>query len=193
MHSGQHHHTPGDEELIARYRAGDRDALGTLFSRYSALVYGVCLKYLKDREESRDAVLQIFEKLMTDLHRVHIETFRPWLHTVARNHCLMFLRKKHPERLGEFQERQLADTDSGAFDVEKEERLNLLEEAIQELSAPQQDCIRKFYLQGQSYQQVCDSTGFSMNEVKSHLQNGRRNIKIRMLQKQREFPTQNQP
>ena len=83
-----------DADLVQLYReSGDAQHLGTLFKRYSTLILGVCMKYLKNHAESEDAVMEIFEKLHLDLKRVDIDYFRGWLYTVARNHCLMKLRK----------------------------------------------------------------------------------------------------
>ena len=58
------------------------------------LVYGVCLKYLKNRDESKDAVMQIFEKLIIEIPKQKIENFRSWLYVVTKNYCLMQLRSQ---------------------------------------------------------------------------------------------------
>ena len=174
-----------DLELVALYKQGDKNALGTLFKRYTGQLYGVCLKYLKDPDESQDAVMNVFEKLQTDLFKHEITFFKSWLHTVTRNHCLMVLRT----RKGIYHQ-PLEDEISGLEVVEKEAlwhpddaadketTFKNLEEAIKILKDEQRICIELFYLQEKSYKEVSDLTGLSLLNVKSHIQNGKRNLKI---------------
>jgi RNA polymerase sigma factor (sigma-70 family) len=171
-----------DADLVQLYRkSGDVQHLGTLFKRYSGLILGVCMKYLKNHAESEDAVMEIFEKLHLDLKRVEVDYFRGWLHTVARNHCLMKLRKagldiEFPEDLP-----PIAASEDDDFDVEKEASLQQLEQALPHLKAEQKWCIELFYLQEKSYKQVAVETGFTLNEVKTHIQNGKLNLKKLMF------------
>ncbi len=169
-----------DTDLVRLYRASD-DAthLGTLFKRYSGAILGVCMKYLKNKGESEDAVMEIFEKLHLDLKRVEIDYFRGWLFMVAKNHCLMKLRKaglnvEFPDALP-----HVAEVDD--FDLEKEATLQQLEQALPHLKDEQRRCIELFYFQEKSYKEVATLTGFSLNEVKTHLQNGKMNLKKVML------------
>ncbi|MBX7093545.1 MAG: sigma-70 family RNA polymerase sigma factor [Flavobacteriales bacterium] len=169
-----------DEEIVKKYSSvGDPSLVGVLYERHAHLVFAVCMKYLKNTEESRDAVLNIFEKLMHDLKLHSIENFKSWLHSVARNHCLMLLRKSNNqgkekdidelEHLLEEQQEEIQLT---------EDLLNQLPDAINQLNPEQKTCIELFYLQDKSYQEVADITGFDLNKVKSHIQNGKRNLKI---------------
>jgi RNA polymerase sigma factor (sigma-70 family) len=170
-----------DADLVQLYRASD-DArhLGMLFKRYSGAILGVCMKYLKNKTESEDAVMEIFEKLHLDLKRVEIDYFRGWIFMVAKNHCLMKLRKaglnvEFPDVLP-----QVAAADDD-FDLEKEATLQQLEKALPYLKYEQRQCIELFYLKEKSYKQVAQETGFTLNEVKTHLQNGKMNLKKVML------------
>src|SRR5690606_24547652 len=81
------------------YETGDLEVLGKLYEPYMFLIFGLCLKYLKDTSKSEDAVMQIFESLIKKLRIHRVENFKAWLYTVARNHCLMQLRVegKQPE------------------------------------------------------------------------------------------------
>ena len=166
-----------DADLVQLYRkSGDAGHLGTLFKRYSGAILGVCRGYLKNQAESEDAVMEIFEKLHLDLKRAEIDYFRGWLYTVARNHCLMKLRKagldvEFPEDLPP------VAADDEEFDLEKEEALQHLERALPHLKEEQRQCIDLFYLQEKSYKQVAIETGFTLNEVKTHIQNGKLNLK----------------
>jgi RNA polymerase sigma factor (sigma-70 family) len=169
-----------DDELVNSYRQnGDIAVLGKLYERYMPLVFGVCLKYLKDEEQSRDAVMSIFEELVIKVKQHQIKQFRAWLYVLSRNHCLMQLRsgKKLPTvELDEFMEFSPVlhpdDNDS------KEQALQALEGCIEKLVQAQQQTIRLFYLDEKCYKEIADTTGFTMNEVKSYIQNGKRNLKI---------------
>ncbi|MDQ2658591.1 MAG: sigma-70 family RNA polymerase sigma factor [Bacteroidota bacterium] len=172
-----------DEELIALYKkTEDLDIVGILYDRYTALTFGVCLKYLKDREESRDAVMQIFEKLIISLKTHEINVFKAWLYVTARNHCLMHLRSrkgKNFEELSPF----LVETGSNGHHEhgrEIEDDLNRLEQCINSLVAEQQQCVRLFYLEQKCYREITQATGYDLKKVKSYIQNGKRNLKICM-------------
>jgi RNA polymerase sigma factor (sigma-70 family) len=176
-----------DPELIERYRRdGDKLLVGILFKRYTHLVLGVCMKYLKNENDSKDAVMQIFEKLFTDLNKYPVGHFKSWLHTVTKNYCLMQIRSKRGKHF-----EPIEDAD-GSIEVvesaaslhpandEKEERLSLMEKGILELNEEQRTCVKLFYLEELSYQQVADRTGYNLLQVKSYIQNGKRNLRIFM-------------
>jgi RNA polymerase sigma factor (sigma-70 family) len=172
-----------DEELISSYHSsGDKAYVGELYIRYAHLMYGVCLKYYRDRELAKDAVLQIFEKLFESLKKHTPENTKTWLMFVARNYCISDLRKK-----------QVKDQKHAAYEKDeeeplfaeenddkqiKEERLSRLEDAVGALGEEQRLCIELFYLKDKSYKEICDITGMSEKQVKSHIQNGKRNLKL---------------
>ena len=172
-----------DEELIGLYKeSGKLDIVGELYNRYTALVYGVCLKYLKNREESRDAVMQIFEKLIVSLKEHEVNIFKPWLYVTSRNYCLMQLRAqkgKNFEELSPFlMENGAAMHQEQGLDVEA--NLQQLQRCIEELGTEQKQCVQLFYLDQKCYKEITESTGFDLNKVKSYIQNGKRNLKICM-------------
>ena len=171
-----------DLELVAAFcQQEERRALGLLYQRYGYLVVGLCLDYLKDREAARDATMEVFEKVTLKVCNQPIESFRAWLFYTSRNHCIDLLRKK-------IRERERARKISGGPVVESEEderplseiRLKQLPEALAALSLEQAACVRLFYLKGLSYAQVCELTGYELKKVKSNLQNGRRNLRIKL-------------
>lgn len=175
-----------DLELVALYQQShDKYYVGELFQRYSHLVFGLCLGYFEDRELARDAVLQLFEKLFEQLKKHKPENFKVWLTFVARNHCISEIRKMKT-RTGR-QEAYLKDEqaageetgDGGDNPAElREAGLQQLESAVQQLGEEQRTCIELFYFKEKSYKEICDLTGFSEKQVKSYLQNGKRNLKI---------------
>lgn len=183
-----------DRQLIVDYRnSGDKKAIGVLFERYSHLVFGVCMKYLKNEDDCKDATISIFEKVIEDLKRFDVEKFSYWIHTVARNYCLMQLRNRKAMLYVDDENGPGTDilVESSQLmhqsDEQKTEtQLQLLEEAMLQLNDAQQICVDLFYLKKYCYQDVAQITGFSLNEVKSHIQNGKRNLKIYMMKKNHE-------
>ena len=174
-----------DMKMLEKYLlSGDLEILGSVYSHYMQLVYGVCLKYLKDRDEAQDAVMGIFEKLITEIEKHKVENFRSWLYVLTRNYCLMKLRsdKREKERF-----RRMRYENSGfmenSFDVhpiDKERGIDdgLLEECIERLKEKQMQCIRLFYYEKRCYQEIADLLSVDEKKVKSHLQNAKRNLKI---------------
>ena len=183
-----------DQELISAWRLkSDRKALGVLFDRYSHLVFGVCMKYLKNEDDAKDATMAVYEKLMEDLKRFDVQKFSNWIHSVARNYCLMQLRSRKSmlyvdDENGPGWDAVVESHQPSHLSVAKdtEAELQLMEEAIQHLSEEQRICIELFYLKSYCYQDVAEISGFTMLEVKSYIQNGKRNLKIYMMKKNHE-------
>jgi len=178
LHSG--HSDESDEALVQRYRMeGKLEWLSVLFLRYAPLVYGVCLKYLEDRDDAKDAVMEIHERLIISLRQHEVSNFRAWLHVTARNHCLMILRSKksHPK-----EEITTAFMENGQSyhpedDIALAQDHERLAACLKTLPAPQQQCVSLFYLEDKSYREIIAFTGFDHNQVKSYIQNGKRNLR----------------
>jgi RNA polymerase sigma-70 factor (ECF subfamily) len=173
-----------DEELLVEFSSShDLEILGKLYLKYMHLVYGVCLKYLKNREEAMDAVMQIFEKLITDIPKQRIENFRSWLHVVTRNYCFMQLRTKsgEDEKLKEWflinkyveNEHYSHPIDNDQYKIDKQ-----LADCIEKLNDEQKECITRFYYENRCYKEIAVDLGIDEKKVKSNLQNGKRNLKI---------------
>lgn len=182
-----------DNALVSHYKSTtDNAVIGVLFERYTHLAFGVCMKYLKSEQESKDAVMQIFEKLISDLMKHEVQNFKYWIHTVCKNHCLMQLRaeKSLAEKKVEFKKDLpiIMENHSIAHHIQKEIELKHLSEAIKSLNDEQKICVELFYLKEKSYQEVAEITGFSLLNVKSYIQNGKRNLKL-FLEKKNEFRT----
>ena len=177
-----------DAELIALFtQKGEKEALGILFNRYSVMAVSVAHKYFKDRDKAADICMQVFEKLMTLLHKHPVDNFKSWLYKVVQNECLMELRKKQEIIAGSIEEEKKFSRimESGndlhpEVESEKETRLQNLEEAIKMLEPRQRTCIELFYLKEKSYAEIVADTGFEMMQVKSFIQNGKRNLQIKM-------------
>jgi len=178
-----------DQELLARYyEEHNNQWLGLLLQRYTLLLFGVCMKYIKEEEEARDCVQQIFVKVITELPRYHVEFFKAWIYTIARNHCLMRLRDRHRHQTT-LSETMLAAWDEAGGNTrhwEKEQLLQSMGQALEELGKEQKLCVTLFYLEKRSYQEIAASTGFSLMQVKSYIQNGKRNLKLLIEKRIRE-------
>lgn len=179
-----------DQELLEHFaRDQDNEWLGILLQRYTLLLLGVSMKYLKNEEEAKDSVQQVFLKVIQELKKYKVEYFKSWLYMVAKNHCLMKLRERQGKRTDEVTDSIAAmpqeETDR-QFLLENDHALDLMEGALKELNREQQQCVTLFYLQKKSYQEVSDETGFSMLQVKSYIQNGKRNLKILIEKKLQE-------
>ena len=195
-----------DQELLARYRAhGDVADLGRLYDRYLPEAFAVCRRYLAPPDEdAQDAAMHLFEHLVKVLRTHAPDNFAAWLHTTARNHCLMQLRAR--KRAGpsagplilSFPDaadvesaaaRHLPDAGQEADEAEEaEQRLQTVEAALAELPPAQRRCLEMFYLEKKSYREIALETGLDLNLVRSHLQNGKR-----MLRRQLEPPEAPKP
>ena len=172
-----------DSELVSNYQAsGNLETLATLYQRYMEQVYGVCFKYLKEPENARDAVMQIFEELTIKLKKHQVENFRSWLYTLARNYCLMQLRTPRNLKTIHLTEESVYSEDEMHLNgiPEKEENLRKMENCLQTLVPEQKQAVELFYLQQKCYREIAVITGLDWNKVRSCIQNGRRNLKICM-------------
>lgn len=171
-----------DRELIDQYKtSGTLEILGELYQRYMDLVYGVCLKYLKEPEDAKDCVLNIFEELISKLKKHEVENFKGWLHQLAKNHCLMKLRKQKivPVNIDVsfMQSEENVHLDE---ELEKEENFKRMQYCLEQLADQQKEVIELFYYKNKCYQEIAEITGLDNNKVRSFIQNGRRNLKICM-------------
>ena len=173
-----------DDALLKQYiQTANQEYLGHLYSRYIPLVYGLCLKYLQQKEAAEDAVVNIYEELVQKTRNYQIDNFKTWLYSVAKNHCLQALRKKKNTFIEEI---ELSDMDSNEFehlidvdeDKEKEEALNY---CLDTLSEEQRQCVVHFFFDELSYADIVEKTGYASSKVKSYIQNGKRNLKTCIL------------
>ncbi len=177
----RNHNDKDDQELLQHfYNDGNNEWLGILLSRYTMLLFGVCMKYLKNEEEAKDAVQQVFLKVINELKKYPVSYFKSWLYMVAKNHCLMKLRDKGKYTYGIDEQAIAAPQDLPDMRAleEKDKTLDQMSEALLKLNNEQQLCVTLFYLEKKSYQQIASQTGYSMMQVKSHIQNGKRNLKL---------------
>lgn len=172
-----------DHELVGQYRTGGSlEILGDLFSRYMEMLYGVCLKYLKEPGEAQDAVMAIFEELIPKMKQHEVQNFKSWTYTLAKNHCLMKLRQQKKMPATNLDDGFMqSEADEHLKDVlDREAHFRQLDECMEQLAAGQRKVVDLFYLQGKCYNEISAETGLEWNNVRSSLQNGRRNLKLCM-------------
>jgi RNA polymerase sigma factor (sigma-70 family) len=169
-----------DAELLAKYYSTQNtDWLGILLQRYTVLLYGVGIKYFKDEAAAKDMVQTVFYKVLQEMHKHQVTYFKSWLYTIAKNCCLMELRKKGLTTTALPDDTAVAAENTNAEEhLTKERNLTFMEEAIEELNQAQKQCITLFYLYKKSYQEIVAITNYDLLQVKSHIQNGKRNLKI---------------
>lgn len=180
-----------DDDLLLLIRANNLEAMNEIFVRYSLLVKGVCLKYLKNEAEAEDLMMELFSKLSNKVQNHTISNFRSWLYSVSKNECLMLLRK-NKINLADSEKELLKLTEDSVESLQlaqlNEEKLNLLYRAIEDLNHEQKKCVELFYLKDKSYDEIASSTGYDLKKVKSYIQNGKRNLKLK-LEHLNEFKT----
>jgi RNA polymerase sigma-70 factor (ECF subfamily) len=174
-----------DSELLEKfYSDRNNDWLGILLQRYTLLLLGVCMKYLKNEEDAKDAVQQIFLKAINELNKYKVSYFKSWIYMIAKNYCLMKLRDKGKTHL-EINDHAITADEPVEIDVllEKDDLLNKMNEVLKQLNKEQQQCLTLFYLEKKSYTEVASITGYHIMSVKSHIQNGKRNLRLLMKKK----------
>lgn len=171
--------TVEDKELISKYKVdNDQAYIGELYNRYNKLVFGSCLKYLKDRGLAEDAVNDIFVQIGKKLKTHNVDYFKSWLYTVTRNHCIEILRKENRHRdKKKTSELMYTEAVFHPDEVVNQETIKVLTECLQELPDYQQKCIKLFYYDKTSYQDIASALDLNWNKVRSFIQNGRRNLK----------------
>lgn len=181
MHPDRHNDI-SDQQLLSKfYSDHNNEWLGILLQRYTLLLLGVCMKYLKDEDEAKDSVQQIFLKVIQELQKYKVDYFKSWLYMVAKNHCLMRLRDRNGKQITEINDRlPIApgeETDKAA-QAKTDYTIELMQDTLKELNPEQKQCVTLFYLEKKSYQQVSEETGYNLLQVKSYIQNGKRNLKL---------------
>lgn len=174
-----------DKELADLYRtSAQQDLLATLFNRYKDLIFGVCLKYLKDLDAATDACSDIYIEMVEKMLKHEVQNPKAWLYQVAKNHCLLRLRKNKKMPVDSLPDDfvQLDVNWHPDLAMEKEKKLTSLEKCLETLKAEQKSSVSLFYLEEKSYQEIAAITGIGWNTVRSHIQNGRRNLKNCMEQ-----------
>lgn len=174
-----------DEELLKAYKqTGNKELFADLFKKHVSVVYGTCLFYLQNKAEAQDATMVLFEKLMVEIHKNEIKNFKGWLSFVVRNHCISQIRKNKAQARNiksyydfEYQDPN-AQTEEKINSIDDDLMLENMKQCLPKLKENQRVCVELFYLKDKSYQEIANETTYTLNEIKSHIQNGKRNLKL---------------
>lgn len=171
-----------DEELLNLYiKYSDYKYFQVLYERYIPLMYGLCLKYLKQEQDAQDAVVALYEDVSVKVKKYKIDNFKNWLYSVTKFYCFSLLKTDKKEILVDFNtvimESELPDTLLEEKELQ-EEKLKAVEDCVEKLPFPQKVCIEAFFFQDKSYADIVEITDYNLKSVKSYIQNGRRNLKI---------------
>jgi RNA polymerase sigma-70 factor (ECF subfamily) len=168
-----------DEALVDLIKNQEAEAFSELYMRYAHLVIGVCMKYLKNKMLAEDLTMQVFEKIQHKLITHSVSNFKSWLYMVTKNECFMYLRSiKSYNETADFT--TLSNEDEEDDPVLKDFKYNLIEQHLNDLKEEQRECLVRFYIMNESYVEISDALKISIKQVKSALQNGKRNLKINL-------------
>lgn len=162
------------------FKRANSQIMDILFRRHRHTIFQLCLSYLKNRIDAEDATMEIFESLHLYLGKYHIRHFYSWLIRFSRNHCLQRLRQQQKQRLpppGEVCEVPVYERRS-----KKDRQIEQLHRAMDRLNRAQRECLFAFYFEERSYKETARHLELTPAAVKSHIQNGRRNLKILLNQ-----------
>lgn len=171
-----------DNDLIRLYiETENRTYFDKLYERYIPLMYGLCLKYLKNQQDAKDAVVFLYEDLSIKIKKYEITNFRNWLFSVTKFYCFSLLKDKSNEITIDFNVdfMEFDKVDTLLEESEQDEfKIKALNECLSKLPEPQKVCIEAFYYNNKSYVEIVEDTNYNIKSVKSYIQNGRRNLKI---------------
>lgn len=175
-----------DEQLVQRYqKSGDAYYVALLFERYNELTVSMSLSYLKNQMDAEDATMECFEILVKDLAKTEVQNFGGWYYSVVRNLLLKYKRKHKKEQTSAIEPYHLTaeleneiDLNHLFEDIEKPELEAVLKEVFEELKPEQAEALQLFFLKGKSYDEVALEMNIDSKKVKSHIQNGKRKMKI---------------
>lgn len=171
---GKKYRQLSDEDLLERFSKNENAVLEELYNRYHILTLGLALKYLKDREAAKDAVSEIFLKLRKGLRKYEIENFKSWFYVFSKNYCLQQIRKS--QRQKKIEEKYIAEKPEYEYDHELDVLIARMRQLLPKLKSGQKECVEKFYLEQKSYIEISQILSISLKQVKSHIQNGKRNL-----------------
>jgi len=173
-----------DEDIfwIQRYfESGDTQYLGRLYERYKQRIFLQCMKMVRNVEEAKDLTSDAFVKAFDHINDFKLGSpFFPWLSRIAVNLCLDYLRRRSRYKFEQISDQHaVMDVQNGSAKTQGFKAFRILK-AIQKLKTPQRRCFCLFYINDLSYKEIAELTGYSYNQVRSHIQNGRRRFKILM-------------
>lgn len=172
-----------DEAVLVKRFRGERDgaAFDALYRRNRRMVYGTCLRYLRDREAAEDACHDVFLQAYQQFDSLRGDVFSPWVRRIAINHCLN--RQRHAATRRRIEPTLVRDFDQGRADASHaaaaaRDDLRIAAELVRGLSPKQRLVFLLRHVEQLAYDGIAEVTGLPFDEVRSALQNARRNFRL---------------
>jgi RNA polymerase sigma-70 factor (ECF subfamily) len=170
-----------EEELLRSFTEdGDKAGFAELFNRNSRKIYQACFAFFRDSALAEDATQETFLRAYQNNDRFHGGDYVAWLHRIARNACIDQWRRKRPEvAIDDTDESAPVQLSVASPDANMQIAIQHLHRELNKLPADQKRCL-ELKIEGYSYEETAARTGLTMDAVRSHLQNGRRTLRLRM-------------
>jgi RNA polymerase sigma-70 factor (ECF subfamily) len=181
-----------DKELIGAIKVGNAQAFRTLVEQYKDLVVNTCYGFLQHREDAEDLAQEVFVEMYESLHAFREEAkLSTWLYRIAVNKCLNQIKKRKRQRWlkslpailgGEGETLEIAD-ESGAdpqADLEQQERVGVLHQAIDSLAENQKIAFTLSKYEDLSYQEIAEVMGTTIPAVESLLNRAKKNLQKKL-------------
>jgi len=178
-----------EERLLAAAVSGDEFAYNTLVKRYRSAVWAIAMKTTGNREDAEEAMQDTFVKAFRHLPNFRGDSsFKTWLSRIARTTSLNQLRLRglktnsidEPESPARF----LPSVGESAMQsLLRDERAALVGEAMRQLSQEDETALKLFYFYENSLEEICATTGWTINNAKSRLHRARKRLQTVLLEK----------
>lgn len=170
-----------DEHLVRQFvETHDAACFAELFARHRKRIYFACRAFFENGSAAEDATQEAFLRAYQNMHRFREGNFSAWLMRIAKNVCIDQWRKQRPEVGPEELQMETVPAD-GALDERADLRIAVekVRKEMETLSPDQRRCL-EMAIDGYSYEETAAHTGLSIKAVKSHIQNGRRMLWLKM-------------
>jgi RNA polymerase sigma-70 factor (ECF subfamily) len=181
MDARAHGGDPPDAELITRCLEGDETAFELLFQRYRDALYGYALRMLRNATEAEEAAIEIIEKVFANLPTFRIDQeFRPWLYGIARNECLMRLRRSRKLQQLEMAARAWGPASAAPDAPELSEEAAMIRTQVDGLEEPYRETVILAYFQGLNSREIAGILSTNENTVRTRLARALKLLRERM-------------
>ncbi len=169
-----------DDQCLKRIAAGEEEPFQVLFERYGELVFGYCVKLLKDRERAEDASQEAWVKIIKNANKYECQgKFRAWLLQITRNTCFSLFRDLKKNRTEDVSDHEIEDmSQKSILDLmSAEENKAKLKKCIEDLPENQRLALLVWMTEDKSYEEIAEHMQTSVSAVKSLLFRSRQSLK----------------
>jgi RNA polymerase sigma-70 factor (ECF subfamily) len=156
-------------DLLQACQRHDRRAQQLLYDRYAPLLFGVCKRYVKSREDAEDVLVEAFYKILTNIHYFKNEgSLEGWMRRIVVNEALMFLRKQHNFNMTVEINTQL-DTEAEPLTAVDELAAQDILDLLDGLPTGYRTVFNLYVIEGYKHREIADLLGISIHTSKSQL------------------------